>query len=308
MPTGQREVAGVVAGDTIFVCDVDSVIEKELYKFRFEAVERMLFEKILYLESKKRGIEPAQLMDLEVNLKTKQPTKEEIASFIRLNPSFELKENQVSIILEGFKKEERAKFFADSLSEFFDKMIFLTPPFDKEVEMEKLFGFEIHQVKNTENEVFMVLNFDCQVCIEKLEDFSKLASKFYEQASFKIVYFNHVFGAEGRGLLAANKQGKAWPIIRLMAANPDRIYDETFYFEAVENLTLDLTSFKIDFENHGLLKELLLTRDYLFENQIFTTPFYVINGKGYDAHIRKGQLYRLLELELINARKKKLSN
>ena len=301
-------MAGVVAGDTIFVCDVDSVIEKELYKLRFEAVERMLFEKILYLESKKRGIEPAQLLDLEVNLKTKQPTKEEIASFIRLNPTFELKENQVSIILEGFKKEERAKFFADSLSEFFDKMIFLTPPYDKVVEMEKLFGFEIHQVKNTEKEIFMVLNFDCQVCIEKLEYFSKLASKFYDQASFKIVYLNHVYGSEGRCLMAAHQQGKAWQMIELMAANPDRIYDETFHFEAAEYLTLDLAAFKIDFENHGLLKELLLTRDYLFENQIFTTPFYVINGRGYDAHISQGQLYRLLELELINTRKIKLSN
>ncbi len=288
----RRNIAGIINTDTIFVHTLDSMIYKDIYKLRVEAFRELLNQRILVLEAQKRGVDIDDLLSQEVQLKSHEISNSEIMSFVDVNPVFIEKEEQVLEILRSFKYQERLNSFIDSLNYGYKQEIFLLPPYEFTLATKDLYGFDPES--NKYFDVFMIFSFDCSFCIEKLQEFHKLEVRYSDKVRFKLVYLNHSYGIEGKGFLAANRQGHAWEFIAELIDKPQYLFTEDFYLETAKNLGLNYDKFLLDFTDQMLLKDLLKTRDVLFGHGVYSTPFFIINSRAYDGNTTIPQIERLI--------------
>lgn len=132
---GGEDPATVVArvdGEAITLKDVEKPIvgqiraqeqehREKIFELRTGSLERIVAEKLIEAEAKKKGITPEQLLEQEVASKVASPTAEEVRAFYDERkdmpgiPPFEVAEAQIRQFIENDRRREVSQAFFDRL-------------------------------------------------------------------------------------------------------------------------------------------------------------------------------------------------
>src|SRR5436309_6866298 len=118
-----REPVAVIGGETIYDDDLSSVasqlqqLRKQEYDLKLNAIESLLFQKLLESESKKVGVSSQQLLEREADSKVSEPTDSEVEAYYlgqkdRLKrPLEEIKTQIRQILKQGKLQQARQEYF-----------------------------------------------------------------------------------------------------------------------------------------------------------------------------------------------------
>lgn len=299
--TNQQHPDAIVAtiGDSeIHLSTVDSMLERELFDLRINGVKQALSKQLFNIEALNRNISIDSLSKIEIVRKSKIPSTEDITIFKSINRDKEWDDNEIHGILQGIYQQERKAEFMKHLFDKYKASIYLFPPPKMTVNTNKLFSFNITS-KDCENEVILIMDFDCSHCIEHYNMFQKIAKKHTKDISFKLIYLSASYELPGRALMAARKQGIENMMIEKMIHTPHEIHEPSFYKDIIQNSSANTVEFFADLDRSNSIMDLLTTRDHLFEQGIHSTPVYIINGLLYDQENMSDYLEPLIAQQLV---------
>ena len=95
-----------------------SIAQDEVISARNQALARLINDKLLEVEAKRRGLTTAQLLEQEVNAKIVQPTEKEARAFYkekRITTDFKNAKNEIITQLKNEREAVRVVQFANSL-------------------------------------------------------------------------------------------------------------------------------------------------------------------------------------------------
>lgn len=277
---------------------VDSTIIGELYSLRARVLKQILIKELVILEAKERNISVNELKEIEIVSKSKFPADEKIEEFKSINQSINWDEKEVERILNEILQQERKDEFEKYLLEKYKPDIFLFPPHSGSISTERLLTFSFDGKEN-ENEIILVFDFDCMSCTDVLLKFKHLAKKYTNVASFKLIYLTANYGLPGKALMAAHRQGIETILFERMLVTDQDIHEHDFYHDFVSKFSSNPDGFNIDFASTEILKDLLITRDLLFSQGVFSTPVFIVNGFLYDHEETKDILEALIRQQFL---------
>jgi protein-disulfide isomerase len=127
-------------------------------------------------------------------------------------------------------------------------------------------------------------DFQCPHCAELHEQLELLLPQIEPKVKFTFKNFplpKHLFAEPAaRASLAANKQGKFWEYQDLLFTRQEKISQENLFAWA-EELKLDMTKFKADFESKELIDQVARDRKEAEAAEIPGTPALFIEGRLY---------------------------
>lgn len=165
-----KEPVAIIDGQAVFEDDLGPFVQSKLYQLRNQeytlkssALERLLNQKLLETEAKKKGISPNQLLEQEVDGNVSEPTTEEVEySYLsrkdKINRPFE----EVKALLQQVLKESRIQ---QARQEFIKRLrsraavtILLRPP---KVEV----AYDLARLRGNPNAPVMIVEFSDFQCL-----------------------------------------------------------------------------------------------------------------------------------------------
>lgn len=112
--------------------------------------------------------------------------------------------------------------------------------------------------------------------------FKHLANEYTKVASFKLIYLTSNYGLPGKALIAAKRQGIETILLEKILDSKQDFHEHGFYQDFASKYSQDSEGFNSDLDNNMQLKDMLVTRDLLFSQGVFSTPVFIVNGFIYD--------------------------
>lgn len=168
-----------------------------------------------------------------------------------------------------------------SLKQYYPLRIKLRPPFFSTVDTKNLYSQSITS-DNAPLRVYIVSDFSCVNCQKAEVELQKLYKKYNNEVNFEFVFFSSYISKATIACGAADRQGK----FRLMH---DKIFDnlevldqDSVYYRFAQDLGIDIEKFSKDMNDGEILRKIMGNKNYLIENNIVSTPTFIINNKILD--------------------------
>jgi len=137
----------------------------------------------------------------------------------------------------------------------------------------------MNEIKENRMNVFIISNPNCPSCSNVFDDFTSLIEKYNKKVNFKFSYLDSYYPNGALAFTAANRQGKFAELYRLIHQNGGVNLDSlSCIIELAKEVGINMVNFERDVIDMVDFDELLKTRDYLFNNEIFETPVFIINN------------------------------
>jgi thiol-disulfide isomerase/thioredoxin len=293
-----KEIANL-NGTSIFIDDVDSIANKSIYEIRKEALKTVLKREIIEIESNKRDISVDELITLEVKNKTQKISFHDFERYLDLYNLNKDSVNriQINLYLQTQKEKERYDYFTDSLLEQANLKIALLPHNNKQVNLEDVKFFNLTPENN--KVVYIISDFDCPSCRFIESKLEELIKSYYNSVNFRYIYYSDYVSQKALAIGALAKQKNINDLHSYFyKCNADISRDEIIDF--VDSTDVDLEQFQKDMANPELMIEFLKTKEKLIENEIYSTPTFIVNSLILDDELAIYNLEYLLENEICN--------
>jgi len=302
LPTQKSGISliAVVGEKGIRYDEIDSLGRIEIYNMRKQKLEQVIIEELLTIEAKKYELTKEAYLEQFSYDKTGRITDDDILQFMRLNPGFSNKE-EVNRILLNITKKEKLKKHIDSLSIIYKVESFLLPEYHKVIDTSNIKGISLNNCGNDKDKVFLIVNFDCQSCIEFLLKMREIIYKYNNSIIFELIYLDSSFELPAKAIAYADHKNIGGKLIEQLINNPDSIHSSKFYSKFFSIDTSDGESFDKIVMNGNYLINMLKVRDDLFRQEIYSTPSLVINGKLYEGSFTQNELEFLMS-SIINSK------
>lgn len=313
----KKQAAGIISNDTIYVNEIDPLIEQQLYDFLYEVytnrkgvLEEIVKERILVIEAKMLKISKEELLLRNVDNKV---TDEGLKTFIKQNhlqDGLQLVKNKMLKVYknnteEGHKayienyKDYLKRMYIESLLKKHNFKILLEPPKLPKISLKNI---HIQYKGNNSSKVTLleISDLDCSVCKKAAPLYEKIFEKYKEKIKWGFVHFSNEVTLQAVVAEAAGKQGKFWEMQNLLVKS-EHFFDTLSYYKLAENLNLNLPKFKIDLKDtiiHNLINNTILK---LRDAKFYATPSIVVNEKIISNSFSQDEIEKAINEALINS-------
>lgn len=253
-PQSSQPIA-VVAGQPIYEKDLLSGIQGQLkqlqnqkYQIEKNALDRLIEQKLVEAEAKKRGITVDELWKQEVDSKVAEPTEGEIEAFYLGRREFGNRplaevEPQVRAALKAAKSQSLRQEFLKRLREQADVTIYLSPP-RTEV------AYDPARLRGSPDAPVMIVEFSdyqCPYCRRAEATLKEVLAKFPGQVSlayrdFPLRNIHAQAETAAEAARCAGAQGKFWEYHDRLFTDPPKL-DKDSLIEDARELGMDADKF-----------------------------------------------------------------
>lgn len=250
---GAKQPVAVVAGQAIYEEDLLPLIQAQVqqirnqeYELKSKALERLVNQKLLEAEAKKKDISAEKLLEQEVDSKIAEPGDAEAEAYYlgqrdKINRSFEEIKAQLRQGLKQAKIQEARQTYAKHLREKADVVILLSPPrIEVASDPARLRG-------NPKAPVIIVefSDFQCPYCRRVQPTLKELLAKYEGRVSlsyrdFPLLQIHPQAQLAAEASRCAAEQGKFWEYHDLLFAGK---LERDGLLEDARNLKLDEKQF-----------------------------------------------------------------
>ncbi|MCL2179285.1 MAG: thioredoxin domain-containing protein [Proteobacteria bacterium] len=283
--SAQTTVAATFNNKTLTLKEIDTELGESLHEARKRAASSMAFKAILEEKAKQAGVSAKEMMDTEIQARTKPPTEAEVmavfeASRARLPP--ETKFEDVRGDIENYLRSQSGAKVAQELQDAWlaDAQFKFSLVFEpKRVEVEAIgpsMGAEKAKVTIVE-----FSDFECPYCRQGAKTVAEVVKAYPEQVKLYFRQFPLDFHPKApkaaQAALCAHEQGKFWEYHDVLFENQDKL-EVGELKEHAKALSLDDAKFAecLDSERHAetVQKDMEAGRAM----GISGTPAFFING------------------------------
>lgn len=245
-----------VDGQPIYEDDLMSVagtslleLQKQEYKAKSDALDKLVLQKLVEAEAKKKGLTAEELLKQEVDSKIAEPSDDEAKGYYLASKSqttlpFDQIKSQVKRLLKNSEIQEAREKYAESLRAKADVAILLRPP---KVEM----GYDPGRVRGDPKAPVTIVefsDFQCPYCRKVAATLKDLLAKYngrvklaYRDFPMRTLHPQAQLAAEAAG--CAGEQGKFWEYHDALFATDQPKLDEAGLTATARSVGLDEKSF-----------------------------------------------------------------
>lgn len=314
--SNNQNIAASINDTLISLQELDNTVQQELYDelnriyfIRKVALDYLITEKILYIESRKVGLSVDKYLDKYCKNNTSDL---KIAQFIKQN---KLEKGIIDVkralkyvdiqTLEGkellIKEYQKylKKIFVDSLKNKYKIQYNLAPPHSPNFSLENI---SLHYRGNLQSNVTLVIisDFECDMCKEAYPTYKELYNKYKDKVRFASSYFSSYISLSGIACESAGRQNKYWEMYDSIFSKKN-IPDSIGIFRIAKNIKLNMELFKNDFADKLLINSIEDNFKRIHAKGIYATPTIVINNKA----ILNSKSFDEIEKKLITEIEKK---
>jgi protein-disulfide isomerase len=306
---GAPELAAEIDGQPITVGELDARIKEELfrsragspaklYELRAEVLDQMIHERLLQAESKRRGVPPEAVVELE--LKESAPIQEqEIAAFFQQNfaSAGDVKLEDVRDHIERYLQDRRASEVPRRLRERAKVAIHLSPPrFDVAAEGPSKGPADARIT------IVEFSDFQCPYCQRAVATMQQVLAKY--PSDVRLVYRHlpldrihpHARGA-AEASACADEQGQFWPYHDKLFQNNRALGKENLLRYAAE-VGLDAPRFQGCLDERRFKDKVESDLQAARKIGISGTPAFVVNGVLLSGAQPADEFYQVIDAEL----------
>ncbi|MBS5796821.1 MAG: thioredoxin domain-containing protein [Dysgonomonas mossii] len=267
-----REIAAVINGETIYLDEIDSTLQIELYHIinqiytlRKEEVDKTINRKIIELEAQKINVYPQQIIDSLLLI----PVDSSIFRNI-------LDKDLLLININNYKAN-RIQLFIDSIKSKYQIEIKLKPPSMPRINTNNIKGLVIGNIDSPVS-VWLFSDLECSVCNNLAPIYGNIYEKYKDKVKFVFSYYSSDITYPAIALESANNQNKFWDMYKLLIKKKD-INNIHTIINCAKKLNLDMNKFNQDIRDPKLKKAILNNYDEIMKQGIYQTPTILINGR-----------------------------
>lgn len=231
------------------------------------------------LEAQKQKITKKKLLEYHVNSKCREVTDDEFNQYIEQMKITNVDTNSIYNYLLLLHQKERQKQYVDSLMQFYPVKVKLQPPFYREINTSQFYSQELTKKKENAIDVLVISDFSCTSCQKAEKTLKNLYEKYTDRVNFKFVYFSDYIDKSVLASEAAAKQNKFKQMHDMIFEHAALLHQDAIYVNLAKKTGLDLEKFNEDMADKQILKKLLKNKNLLINNNIYSTPTYIVNGK-----------------------------
>jgi len=287
-PPKSKETLALVSGQAIYGDDLLPLIQAQLrqlrgqeYDLKSRALERVVSDKLLEAEAKKRGIAVDKLLEQEVDSKIKAPTDAELEAYYlgqkdRMNRPLAEVKAQLQQALKQAKSQQARQDYANALRVKAEVSILLRPP-KTEV------AYDAGRVRGDPKAPVMIVefsDFQCPYCRKAQPALKELLEKYPGRVSlayrdFPLRQIHPQAQGAAEASRCAGEQGKFWEYHDALVAGK---LDREGLVEHARGLSLDEKRFETCLES-GKYRA-LIEQDLQEGTQagVSGTPAFFVNG------------------------------
>jgi protein-disulfide isomerase len=311
-------VVAKVRGESITLGEVDKPIvgelraqkqahREKLFELRAHALERMIAERLIDEEAKKRGITSEELLEQEVVSKVAAPTQEEVRAFYDERqgqgmpglPPFE----QVAGQIRDFLGQERAR---DATQAFFDRLhegaqveILMEAPEPPRLDVEAKGPSK--GPANAPVTIVEFSDFECPYCSRANETLARVEEAY--AGKVRIVFRDYPLSFHSNAQKAAeagqcaHDQGKFWEMHDKMFANQRALEVENLKLYA-QDLGLDSKAFDACLDGGSKAEVVKENFEAGLDLGVRGTPAFFVNGKMIAGALPFEEFQKIIDQEL----------
>ena len=126
--------------------------------------------------------------------------------------------------------------------------------------------------------MYVISNPHCFACKEVFANIEYLVNNYNNQVNFWFIYLSNYFENDAVAFMAAYKQERFADFYRKIYQDLSSGIDSDEYLISLAiEIGLNIHEFEKDLNDKASLRYLLETRDFLFKNEIFETPSFIVN-------------------------------
>lgn len=283
-----RKQAAEINGTVIYLDEIDSYVESELYYHLSEiyetrnlALSKLIETKIFQFEAAKRGMEYQAFLD---SLYQKEiynaPFKKNQLTYIRDSTGkYDISFEQGKDLM--LRREERSlrKRWVDSLSAEYHVKISLKKP-------DKLLFIDMQDVKCYYKDskdlpvtVWLISDFDCNVCKMLQPMFDSVLEKYNGKINLAFSFYSEMVSRASVAAECADRQNKFWEMKDMIYKDTDM--DIRKYVKYANDIGMDTVQFKKDFDDPSIYELISNNLQILGKKGVFGTPTIVIGKRMY---------------------------
>jgi protein-disulfide isomerase len=300
-----------VNGEQIYEQELMSVagtqlveLQKQEYKVKSEALDRLIRKKVVEAEAKKRGISADELFKQEVDSKVAEPSDDEakgyyLASRSQTTLPFEQIKPQVKQILKNAEIQQARDKYAESLRAKAEVAILLVEP-KQEV------GYDPARVRGDANAPVTIVefsDFQCPFCKRAEPTLKELLAKYNGRVKlayrdFPIPELHPQAETAAEAARCAGEQNKFWEYHDALLAMDGNKLDEAAFRTTAQNVGLNVKSFSSCLAT-GKFKA-AVEQDIQAGSQagVVGTPGFFINGEFVSGAQPEAEFAKIIDAEL----------
>jgi len=288
------KVIATINNEPIFYETIEKLASKDLYIIRKKFLNKLIEDKIIENEAKKRNLSIDELLEIEITGKTEPANLDDFEKFRQLNPyinTFDIsKLEEIKKIIESAKRSERRKIYIDSLIKNKYKVnILLEEPISRINNISALSQYYKGN-KGARHSLYLIADYNCCVCKKIKPEIEKIVDKYKNRIKLCYIYYSDKINLGGITLEAAGKQGKFQEMLSLLY-NEDFIDNDTmFYLAAANKIDIDTIQFKQDLKSEDIYKKISNNFYFLKNHEIYSVPRFVFDDILFPDTIKLKQL------------------
>ncbi len=254
--TPSRNQLAIVAGEAIYEDQLPSSVQGQIrqiqqqeYEAKRKALDELVSQKLLEIEAKKKGVDPEQLLELEVDGKLIEPTAGEVETYyLARKDQFEQPFDEIKMTLleelKHAKVQEGREKYLKGLREQTPVAVLLGSP-------KVTVTYDLSRIRGSASAPVMIVefsDFSCPFCRQEQYTLNELLTKYkgkvslaYRDFPLRDIHPQAQLAAEAAR--CAGAQGKFWEYHDLLFSNPDKL-DRTGLLEHSHTLGLDQKQFE----------------------------------------------------------------
>jgi len=308
--TKTKEPVAKVAGQTIYEDDLLPLVQTQLlqlrsqeYELKSRALEKLVNQKLLETEAKKRGTSTGKLLEQEVDAKIAEPAEEELKAVYlsqkdRLNQPFEAVKAQLRQALKQSKVQQARQEYLERLREQAGVSILLRPP---RIEV----SYDRARLQGSPKATVVIVefsDFQCPFCRQVQPTLKNLLAKYEGRVSlayrdFPLREIHPQAQSAAEAARCAGEQGQFWPYHDLLFAHPEKLNREGLV-EHARSLKLDEKQFDSCLSSGKFKAQIEEDLQQGLRAGVNGTPGFFINGISLSGAQPQAIFDRFIQIEL----------
>lgn len=307
-----RTIAAEVAGQAIYLDEVDDLIKNSLYEYLFAifdarsiATNELINSKLLGIEAQVRRLTIDSLLSIELRRIEKVETK---SKYIRDNAlqggvidekkPFQLhrldSEMGRRILDDSYRKFLKVRF-VEELRVKYKMRILLDRPLPPRIWLDDILVHARGNVYSTTS-ITIVSDFDCPVCRRVYPEFGEIFERYKDRVRFEVINLSSGITPSIELSECAGEQGRFWSAY-------DALFTETFCRTGsdslIQSLALSRNECLVCLESKSRKDKILTSMAQLRSRGIEVTPTVLINRRIYYGPLESAAIGRFLDDVLV---------